>query len=131
MHSQAQDWWQEALADLEAARTLQRGHHFNNAVYLARQSVAKALKSCYPALKEDMPPRAHGLRTMAGELFGSVPREVRAVLGSLDGEYTATAYPSNIYARPSEAYTDMDADMAVKGAEEVLAWLSRLLDEKS
>jgi HEPN domain-containing protein len=131
MHAQAQDWWQEALADLEAARTLRRGKHFNNAVYLARQAVEKALKSCYPALKSEMPPRAHGLRTMAGELFGSVPREVRSVLGNLDGEYTTTRYPSNVYARPSEAYTKMDADMAVEGAEEVLAWLSRLLEEKS
>lgn len=131
MHSQAQDWWEEALADLDAARTLRAGRHFNNAVYLARQSVEKALKSCYLALREEMPPLSHGLRSMARELFDGVPREIWSVLSNLDGEYTATRYPSNIYARPSEAYTDTDADIAIEGTEEVLEWLSTSLDEKS
>ncbi|MFO8080049.1 MAG: HEPN domain-containing protein, partial [Armatimonadota bacterium] len=72
-----------------------------------------------------------GLRTMARELFEGMPRNIWSVLSNLDGEYTATRYPSNIYTRPSEAYTETDADLAIEGAEEVLEWLSRHLDEKS
>jgi HEPN domain-containing protein len=131
MHARGRDWWEEARADLDAARTLRGGKHFNNAVYMARQAVEKALKSCYLTLKEEMPPLSHGLRSMARELFDGVPRRIWIVLSNLDGEYTATRYPSNIYTRPSEAYTETDADLAIDGAEEVLEWLSGFFDEGS
>ncbi len=131
MHADFGDWWQGAAADLASAETLREGRHFNNAVFLARQAVEKSLNAFYLVVKQIEPPMDHGLRTMARELFDDVPREVWRNLASLDGDYTTTRYPSAMYARPEEAYTQADADLAIDGAREVITWLSKSLPDES
>ncbi|MGD9497012.1 MAG: HEPN domain-containing protein [Armatimonadota bacterium] len=131
MHPGADDWWGGAEGDLAAAETLRAGKHFNNAVFLARQAVDRALKALYPTLKRVELPPGHGLRAMARDLFGELPKEIWRVLASLDGEYTTSRHPWSTYTRPHEAYTQADAYLAVEGAREVMAWLSESLPKQS
>jgi HEPN domain-containing protein len=115
---------------MKAAGHMMAAKQFNFAVWMARQSVEKALKAAHVAVRGESPPRTHGLRRLAEHVFGQLPEDVRRALRDLDPHYTATQYPTAMIERPSEYYLAEDASEAIEAANGVLAWLKERIREK-
>lgn len=129
MGPQPEDWMAEAGEDLATARDNAENGHFSWAVFCAQQSVEKALKGAYLQLREDTPPMIHRLRPLAQMVFGEAADEVSAELAALERHYTTTRYPVSVVPRPSEHYTQDDAEEAVTLCCELLMWVQRRLTE--
>ena len=130
MREEATNWLAESDATMTAAGHMMAAKQFNFAVWVARQSVEKALKAAHLGVRGETPPRTHGLRRLAERVFGQVPEDVWRALRDLDPHYTATQYPTAMIERPSEYYLAEDASEAIEAANGVLAWLKERMREK-
>lgn len=125
----AEDWMAEAEEDLAAARTLMASAHYSRAIFHAQQCVEKGLKAAYVALQGNVPPRIHRLRPLAYMAFGDSADEVRLALEELEKHYTTSRYPVEVGMRPSDNYTQEDAEEAVTQCSELLTWIRSRLPE--
>jgi len=63
---------------------------YNYAVFLARQSVEKLLKTCYLVLLQEQIPREHNLVELARSCFEEIPIDIMEDIIYLNPHYTVT-----------------------------------------
>jgi HEPN domain-containing protein len=121
MASRAEDWFRQALRDLEHARdTLERGIH-EWVSFAAQQSAEKAVKGVYQRLGAEA--RGHSVTQLLSALpAGAQPRpELIELAKELDKHYIAPRYPSSYpEGAPMDFYTRAEAVRAIEAAEQIL-----------
>jgi len=124
-------WIADARVDLEAARVLADNGIYHLAVFHARQSLEKLLKSAFPVMGKGHMPREHSLQAMVHRLFGMIPDDIWAIVKQLNAFYMSTRYVDAAGGPPSERFDRDDAQRGVQMAEEAFEWIEATLTEKS
>ncbi|RLE88063.1 MAG: hypothetical protein DRN04_17525 [Thermoprotei archaeon] len=88
IRSEAKDWFDGALIDLEEAKDAFNRGRFNWALFAAHQAVEKALKAAYIALKRERPPRSHDLTRLLQGLDLSISEDLIRGISELSPYYT-------------------------------------------
>jgi HEPN domain-containing protein len=125
MRKEAENWWQEALEELNVAeRNLEIGM-FSVTAFYSYQSVERALKALYIVKMRKTPPRAHNLFELGNEL--KLPDKILDKCKTLNKEYTVSRYPDAVYGIPSKLYTKEYTKSILGDAERVIDWIRKLL----
>jgi len=124
------DWLEEALDDYEVAMELYRLKRYSKACFFSQQASEKALKALMIKKMRtyvDIHSVAELLRRLRGVV--SVPEELIAMGEKLDRYYIPTRYPNAWpYGAPHRHYDEEDARLALRYAEEVLAFVRREIE---
>jgi HEPN domain-containing protein len=128
----AQRLWQQSERDIVTARRLLYPDTHYAAANYAHQAAEKALKAACWYLRGEEPPWRHDLVRCAdliAERMGAVPGNVQAAVEQLQPMFDESRYPSGNVSEPipAELIDQRDADLAIKLAEEVMAWVRTLL----
>lgn len=124
--SEYERWMETARRTLSSARgDLERGD-YNWACFKAQQAAEFAVKALLYGL--GLPHHGHSvsrlLRVMPGGI--SVPQDVMQAAITLDKYYVPTRYPNAWHEGiPAEYYSRMDAEEAIRHAEEIVRWVER------
>lgn len=124
MRADAEPWWRQAVADLDAAeRNLRIRLYFVTSWY-AQQAVEKALKARYVDRTGTMPPRTHDLEFL--DRAASVSPELAVDLAELNPRFDAVRYPDSAFGiAPVDAISRADAISDLELARRVISWVRR------
>ncbi len=125
MRQEAEQWLEQARADLGAARDNLKTENWFVAAFLSQQSAEKALKALYIEEKRRESPAIHSLLQL-GDMV-NVPQSLRTILRELSPPYIAARYPSAATGVPVKFYDKETALKLVSSSEEVLKWVLRRL----
>jgi HEPN domain-containing protein len=125
MRPEAQAWWDQAQADLHAARDILTLEHWFAAAFFAHQSAEAALKALFIVIERHESPRTHNLRAIGERL--QAPPEIVEALTRIGPSYTMSRYPEAANAVPARAFSKEMAERLVQQAEQVLGWVSERL----
>ncbi len=121
MVSRAEDWFRQALRDLEHARNALAHGTFEWTAFAAQQAAEKAVKALYQSLGAEA--RGHSVT----QLLGALPPSVRAAeelietAKELDKHYITPRYPNSYpEGAPMDFYTRGEAERAITGAERII-----------
>lgn len=118
----AQDWFEEAVEELRAARDLRATAHYAWACFTCQQAAEKALKALLERLTRALP-LGHNLNDLISDIEAhqTVPATVRDAGRRLNRLYIPTRYPDAFPSGvPAYQYAESDADQALADAEEVI-----------
>jgi HEPN domain-containing protein len=124
VREEIENWWLQALKDLEAAQDSITSKHFEWACFQAHQAVEKALKALILQEKRRLV-HTHELLRL-GE-FAGVPVDLTRSLAELNMEYVTTRYPNAANTVPHKLYYREKAVEKVAHAEKVIAWTKKRL----
>lgn len=117
-------WFDQAMRDLDTARSLVLAARFEAACFHAQQSAEKALKALLIWRRGDRP-RTHEVERLVREVLD--PTDDAAILdelAALDPYYVTTRYPDAVGGGvPGHKFFASDARIAVARAERGLAWI--------
>lgn len=121
MASRAEDWFRQAMRDLQHARdALERGT-YEWAAFAAQQAAEKAIKALFQSLGAEA--RGHSVT----ELLSALPPRVRPsealvdTARELDKHYIGPRYPNSYPSgAPMDFYTRAEAERAITGAERII-----------
>ncbi len=124
MRQETLNWWEQAKADLGAARKNIEVKEYGVAVFLCQQATEKALKALHIELKRE--------EAFTHDLVGlgisvKIPAKLLDNLRDLGPEYVVSRYPDASYGAPYKLYTKEKAEMRHKQAREVIGWVKSRL----
>jgi HEPN domain-containing protein len=121
------DWLRQARADLESARALRSAGRYEGCAFFAHQAAEKAIKALWEA--RGVEARGHALSGLT-EPLESVPPEVSDAARRLDRHYVGARYPNTLpEGAPADAYTELDAEQALRDAATYLAHVEGRLSD--
>lgn len=125
-------FFRQAEHDLENARRLVGPLQSYLAANLAHQAAEKALKAAVWSISGKEPPWKHPLRLLAELLVSDpsqIPPAIATAIAALNPIFELSRYPSGDVSDPipADMITDSIALDAIAAAEEVMAWVSRLI----
>jgi HEPN domain-containing protein len=127
MRPMAEPWWEQAQADLAAARWNIQGSHYDVAAERAQQAAEKGLKALYIEQTDALAPYIHDLDQL-GRLVVGVPADVQADLTALNPAFVLSRYPAPGTNIPPTRLVDVAAATAyLEAAERILTWVSAQL----
>jgi HEPN domain-containing protein len=121
MASRAEDWFRQAVRDLEHARETLERSLYEWVSFAAQQSAEKAVKGLYQHLGAEA--RGHSVTQLLSALPpGTQPRpELVELAKELDKHYIAPRYPNSYpEGAPMDFYTRAEAVRAIEAAEQIL-----------
>jgi HEPN domain-containing protein len=118
----ANEWWQKALSDREAAKHLRNGGFWNECAFHCQQAAEKAIKALWVDVKKLEPPRVHWIEQLAESL--GAPADIVDKAAVLVADYTATRYPLAATFGPQGEFTSDEADDRLARVEAVFVWVS-------
>ncbi|GAB6943895.1 HEPN domain-containing protein [Vulcanisaeta sp. JCM 14467] len=129
MREEAEQWFKEAIKELELARHLLEIGYLNYAAFHSHQAVEKALRALVIARLRMLPPKTHNLLELAEKLRngGIAINDVLDDLRDLNPHYLVARYPDAANGVPSEVYSRREAEHCVESASRVIEWVRRLL----
>ncbi|MBI2451592.1 HEPN domain-containing protein [Candidatus Pacearchaeota archaeon] len=124
MKEEINNWWKQALHDLEAAEYNFEGDLLDSAAFLSQQSVEKALKALYIQEKNQLKktPSISGLAKDLG-----LPSSPTIKISELEPAYQKTRYPDIAKKIPAEDFEKADVEEFINTAQEVIAWIEEKL----
>ncbi len=129
MSNRANDWFRQAVRDLEQAGESNEAKRYEWACFAAHQAAEKALKAIF----EQRGQRAWGhtvthlLQALAEAT--EIPSELMDQARILDKHYIPTRYPNGLTeGAPTEFYTSLEAEDAIRYSEAILRFCDRLLN---
>ena len=120
MRPEAEMWWQQAQAELAAARDLLRDGHFSSCAFFAQQATEKALKALWLVRHRSLPPKTHDLTTLGEGL--SAPERLGRKLRELNPLFATARYPDAANGVPARMFDRAIAEERLRDAEEVIDW---------
>jgi len=127
LRREAQLWLEDAEYDLQCAQDMLEKKRYNYAVWLARQSVEKALKAAFLIKIKEPIPFEHNLLTLAESLHLVLPEAVRSDLVFLNPHYTVARYVDAAVGKPADLFSLEFAAEALEKAKRVHLWLKKIL----
>lgn len=124
MRQEVQQWWQQALDDLETATISFENKRFYACSFWCQQASEKALKALYLEIKKE-PSLGHGLVFLAKST--NAPRDIIEACAVLNPEYAISRYPDAAAGVPSEIHTKELSGSHYKKAEVILTWVKQKL----
>lgn len=121
-------WVAQAEHDWEMAQDLHGRGKWSDALVYAEQAAEKWVKALWIARHGKAAPRTH----LVGRLLAvlGAPEDLVAVGQRLGHGYFASRYPDVSVSPPFTAFEGTDADAALGGAEEVIAWVRSVWPSK-
>lgn len=113
MRKETFSWWEQAQAELAAAKKNIGIGEYSTAVFLCQQATEKALKALYIERKREEA-RTHDLVEIASAL--DVPKTLLKNLFDLGPEYVVSRYPDASYGAPYRLYDKEKAEARHKQA---------------
>ena len=131
MREEALDWFESALVDLDEARKAHLRGSYHLAVFLAHQSVEKALRAFIIAFKRIRPPKTHDLVELA--TIASIPLEENELeaVSELSPYYTISRYPNAGLRKPWREISQGTSQRMLSIAEKIVEKISRSLKEQN
>jgi HEPN domain-containing protein len=121
MRPEVQRLLKQADRDLENAERIISIQAYEVASFLVQQAVEKYLKAAWVVVKKEPAPHTHSLTELGDGL--AAPREFRHHLADLTPDYTISRYPDAANAVPYELYDEETAQLKLRNAQQVVAWL--------
>ena len=119
MTSRADDWFEQALRDLEQAEASRRDGRHEWACFAAQQAAEKAVKAVHLSLGQDA--WGHVVARLLRELPVDVPDDLIEKAKVLDGFYIPTRYAnSHAEGPPFEHFGVLQSDEALRYAREII-----------
>ncbi len=126
MRPDAEPWWRQAEADLEAARDLVAPGHYFAVSWFAQQATEKALKALYVEQRAHLSPRTHDVEFLGSEL--GVPAAYAPDLKRLSDAFDLVRYPDPAIGRaPVDEVNMATAAADLAAAERVVLWVRQQL----
>jgi len=128
--SRALDWLRQAVRDLEHARRSMELGDYEWACFAAQQAAEKAVKALYQRLGVEV--WGHSISRMLEALPEGYkpPEELIDMARELDRHYIPTRYPNfHPEGAPMDYYSRVDAERAIRYAEEVLGFVRSKVPE--
>jgi len=125
VRKEVEQWWLQALKDLDSARKNLTIEEYHLTAFLCQQSVEKALKAVYMHRLKESPGTTHSL-IFLGQKAG-VPKEYHNGLRRLSPDFVITRYPDAAQAVPHELYDETIADERIEIAGKVIEWAGQEL----
>lgn len=126
MRKEVEEWWKQALKDLESAEKNLRIEEYYLTAFLCQQSVEKALKALYIHKLKESPGATHSLITLGRRV--NIPDEYYNVLRRLSPDFVITRYPNAAHAVPYELYDEEIAEERLEISKKVIEWLRKELE---
>ena len=126
----SQDWMDEAVGDLEHARSDRERGFYNWACFSAQQSAEKAVKAVFQRMGAEA--WGHSVADLLQELSRHHPVASELVNGALelDKVYIPARYPNaHPSGSPRQRYTEREARRLIGYAEEIVDYCARLLSQ--
>lgn len=126
MPERSGDWFRQAEADLEHARSARDAGHFEWAAFACHQAAEKAIKAVFQ--KQHLDAWGHTLSALMGELAGSTHPDPALIdrCKELDKHYIPTRYPNGFdRGAPVDFYTRDEAERSIANAEAILEFCAR------
>jgi HEPN domain-containing protein len=121
--NRAADWMKQAGADLEMARTADRGGSYEWSCFAAQQAAEKALKSV--GMAQGLELWGHSVAALLFEIDRGIDPDGTLAEGAkeLDQHYIPSRYPNGLPAgAPTDLYTKTQARRAIDHAERIIEW---------
>ncbi|MCD6403198.1 MAG: HEPN domain-containing protein [Candidatus Aenigmarchaeota archaeon] len=128
MRVEVENWWRQALKDLETAKKNLKIKEYYAAAFFSHQSVEKALKALYIHKKRETPGPTHSLIFLGKSV--NIPKRFLSILRKLNPDYVLTRYPDAAYGLPYELYDENMAIEKIQMAEAVIEWVKKKLKKK-
>jgi len=125
----ADEWYQRAIHDLEAARVMRREGFYDTCAMLCQQAAEKAMKALWIDLRQCDPPRVHFVERLAKEL--GAPKKIAQAGAMLAADYFVSRYPAPAMAQPFTEYTADNADDRLAKAEEIIGWIESQWEDQN
>jgi HEPN domain-containing protein len=126
---EAEDWWKQALADLEAAEKIAEARIYFSTAFHSQQAAEKALKALHLEKMRKLPPPTHNLFRLA-EGVGA-PRSLQSPLATLNPAFVTSRYPDAANGVPAEGFDERSAKIHLAAAREVVEWVREQLSQMS
>ncbi len=126
----SQDWMDQALGDLEHARSDRERGFYEWACFSAQQAAEKAVKAVFQKMGAEA--WGHSIADLLQELGKHHPVASALVDGALelDKAYIPTRYPNtHPSGSPRRRYTEREAERLIQYAEEIIEFCTCLLSE--
>jgi HEPN domain-containing protein len=120
MIDDAKNWWEQAKADLDAAKNNFKNGDYYVSAFLCHQAVEKGLKALH-IRKYNSFPRVHDLIFLSRKL--DTPEEIIDKCDKLTWMYIDTRYPDVAGPPPFKKFNKSNTMEFIELAEEVLEWI--------
>lgn len=121
MREESENWWLQALEDLDTAKANIKIGKYYAFVFFSQQAAEKALISLYIESKKDFPPKIHNMLDISRDL--TVPEDILDAAIELNPEYIVTRYPDAANGVPAQMYTEKKAKFHFEKAGMVINWV--------
>ena len=121
MGEESENWWEQALEDLDTSKYNLKGGKYYASVFFARQSAEKVFKALYIEKNRELPQRTHNMLKLAEKI--GVPDEIFDAVIELNPEYFMTRYLDAANGVPAKMYTEEIAKVHLEKAEIVIEWI--------
>lgn len=124
------DWMDQAVGDLEHARSDRERGFYDWACFSAQQAAEKAVKAVFQKMGAEA--WGHSVADLLQELGKHHPVTSALVDGALelDKAYIPTRYPNaHPSGSPRRRYTEREAERLIRYAEEIVECCTRLLSQ--
>jgi len=130
MRREAELWIRSAEDDVFDAKLSHSHKRYFRTAFFAQQAVEKVLRAMFFVLKREEPPKLHTVTELYKLLTPEfkLPAELEEQLYILNKYYTVSRYPDAANGLPSESVDRIEAERALKIAEEVLDYARRVVE---
>ena len=123
MKEEVERWWEQALADLDAAKKNIGIKIYYLSVQCSHQAAEKALKALFIKKFNKMPEKTHNLIKLGNEV--NIPKKYFRGLYELNPEYIPSRYPDASVITPVRDYDEASAKLHFHEAKEVIEWTKK------
>src|SRR3989344_2787694 len=120
MDKDSKDWWMQAEADLETAKSIGK---YYAVVIFAQQAAEKALKALFITKNRKTPPKIHDLVELCSLV--QAPDAIKKEAADLSQTYLMSRYPGAAPEIPAKFYTKEKAEHFLHEAEVIVAWAQK------
>jgi len=132
IREEALDWFEEAKADLSRAVRALRDGDYSLSCYMSQQAIEKAFKALIIGIKHRRPPHINDLVALYEAIKDVLvlPEEVTERLPEVSQYYVTARYPNAGVRRPSISFSRLQAERALRVAQDVIEKVREVLRTK-
>ena len=123
----AQNWWDYAMKDLQAAEILLREDCYDACILHCQQSAEKAAKALWIDVMKSEPPKTHWIERLVQQM--KAPDDIIDKSAILSNDFVVSRYPDAYSSIGSAGYSEEDANERIVKVKEIINWISEFWKE--